>query len=115
MLVAQKRRASLTLAKENDLKEIYDKKFELEKTKLENEFSANLKNFEDSEKVKKDEILDDIKSAELSIEKDKRKMIMQKEIDKLKDNYQRRLTVFEVQLKDRLNNEKKVCYLFDRQ
>lgn len=108
MFVAQKRRESLNLTKQNDLKEIYDKKFEIEKTKIDNEFANSLKSYEDAEKAKKDDMLKDIKHAELSLEKDKRKMVIQTEVDKIKEGYQRRLTLLEAQHKDHLNNEKKV-------
>ena len=45
---------------------------------------------------------------ELEIEKDKKKLQVRAEIEKIKDNYQRRLAPFEAQNKERLENEKKV-------
>jgi len=106
--VAKQKTGALQMARNSDLKEKYDRKFEIEKEKIDNEMRRNLNDFEVDERSKKDESIRELEKAELQVIKDKKQIMLQKELQGLQETYKKRLSAYEIQLKEKLSNEKQV-------
>ena len=106
--MAKQKNGALNLARNNDLKEKYDRIFEIEKEKIDNETRLNVNNFEILEREKKDANIRELGRSELQIMKDKKQILLQKELQTLQETYKKRLNSYELQLKEKLSKEKEV-------
>lgn len=98
----------MALAKESEFKEEYDKKLDLGKKDIDDDIAIRLREYEESERLKKDKLVQLHKENEFKLEKDKKQMVYQGEIEKLVGNYKRRLDTYERQLKEKFDAEKQV-------
>lgn len=98
----------MALAKEAEFKEEYDKKLEQGKKEIDDEVAVRLREYEEAERAKKEKVVQLHRENELKLEKDKKQLVYQGEIEKLLGNYKRRLDTYEKQLKEKFNSEKQV-------
>jgi len=106
LLVAKQKNDTINMARNSDLKEKYERIFEIEKERIDNETRVNINKFEIMEREKKDANLKELKNSELQVMKDKKQILLQKELQVLQETYKKRLNSYELQLKEKLSKEK---------
>ncbi len=108
LVIAQKQKESIALSNKAQIKEQFDKKLELEKEKLETNLLKTLKDYEEAEKMRKDQEITKIQNLELKQEKEKRQLQMRSELTDVKFQLEKRLESYKQILREKFENEKAV-------
>lgn len=108
LIIASKQKESLALSRRSQLKEQFDKKLEMEKEKLETNMLKQVRDFEEAEKLRKDQELVKQQNLELKQEKEKRQLQIRGEIDEIKLGLEKRLENYRQVLREKFENEKEV-------
>jgi len=105
---------TLALTQREELKENYERKFILEKEKLDLQMNEDLKHFEEKEKIRKDHEIIKIQNLELRQSKDKKKNQLNSEVIQLEENYKKRLKNYQEVLQKKFEKEIEVQLEFSK-